>query len=987
VADAAGAPLGGAAGQRRVLAFLSVLAVAGDAGLSRDKIAALLWPEADTDRARHSVTQALYASRRALGVDDLFDAGGDVRLNRARLASDVQEFERAYAAGELERAAELYAGPFLDGFFLPGSPEFEQWTFAQRARLEDRVAAALVELATRADAAGELREAVEWRKRLAALRPLDTPAALALMEALARAGDRAGAVRHAEVHGCSCASSSAWTSTPRWPSSPCGCARRRRRPHRAPRVRRCPSALPPPRADPVAAEPRVAELRVAATGEFPVAAAPAVAAAADEPPPWRALRGRWIAGALAVVLTTLVLTVGVLRREREPPPRAVAPLRQTLVVAPFRVAGASESLAYLRDGLVELLSARLADDSAARSVDAGAVLSAWRRAGLARDVDVPRDTVVRLAATLGAERVVIGSVVGTRSRAIFSATVVTVPAGAVAGSASVEGPTDSLTALVDRLAVRLLAQEAGEDPALAGQTTESLPALRAFLAAQAAFRGTRYDDAARGFQRALQQDSTFALAALQLVRSADRLRATDDRQWALALAWRGRAALSERDQALLAALAGPRFPDPTPAAELLAAWERPARLTPDRAAGWVELGGRLFEAGAVAGVPSARARAAVALRRALDIDASDAHARLLLAQLAAPPPGTPAEAPLPSPAALRDSAGPLAPFLGWRVAVARGDSAALAAWRESLPRLGPANLRAIAQAAQYDVVGLADARRAVTILRQRAGRPAERQDAAQAAHALALNEGRLDDAARALAELAELRPGGGGAQRLRVLDALYGDASDEAADAAARALATARPEQPADACVVAQWRLARGDTSGVARVADALRALPPPAAVPAGGAVAAAPPALCAELLDAALAVAGGADDAGARLARLDSLALTPATAGDAAAYAPILLARLHARLGDAAGALAASRRRAYMVGWPRYLATALREEGRWAALAGDVAGARVAWERHLALRAAPDAALAAPTETVRRDLAALAAAPAAPAAAEPPSR
>ena len=63
VADEQGQPLTGAASQRRLLALLVVLAIAGERGLSRDKLIALLWPEAGEERARHSLTQALYAAR------------------------------------------------------------------------------------------------------------------------------------------------------------------------------------------------------------------------------------------------------------------------------------------------------------------------------------------------------------------------------------------------------------------------------------------------------------------------------------------------------------------------------------------------------------------------------------------------------------------------------------------------------------------------------------------------------------------------------------------------------------------------------------------------------------------------------------------------------------------------------------------------------------------------------------------------------------
>jgi DNA-binding SARP family transcriptional activator len=41
------------------LALLSVLAVAGLLGTSRDKLVALVWPDADSEHARHALTQGL----------------------------------------------------------------------------------------------------------------------------------------------------------------------------------------------------------------------------------------------------------------------------------------------------------------------------------------------------------------------------------------------------------------------------------------------------------------------------------------------------------------------------------------------------------------------------------------------------------------------------------------------------------------------------------------------------------------------------------------------------------------------------------------------------------------------------------------------------------------------------------------------------------------------------------------------------------------
>jgi hypothetical protein len=82
-----------------------------------------------------------------------------------------------------------------------------------------------------------------------------------------------------------------------------------------------------------------------------------------------------------------------------------------------------------------------------------------------------------------------------------------------------------------------------------------------------------------------------------------------------------------------------------------------------------------------------------------------------------------------------------------------------------------------------------------------------------------------------------------------------------------------------------------------------------------------------------------------------------------------VLVARLHAQLGDPRAAYEAVRRRAYMAGWAPYQATALREEARYAALAGLPDSARTALAQFAALRADPDASLQAQTDEARRAL------------------
>jgi DNA-binding SARP family transcriptional activator/TolB-like protein len=851
----------------------------------------------------------------------------------------------------VERAAALYGGPFADGFFLPGSGEFEQWVSAQRARLEDRIALALDRLAGRAEEAGQLRDALNLRKRLAAIRPLDTSAAVALMTTFAFAGDRAGALQYARVHEV---------------------------------LLKEQLGLDP---DPAVVS-LVARLRepVSTVGEAPakdaddperlVAEGPAAAMtieasrpAESRPGPraWRVPGARWW-WSVPAIAAALVLA---LLLRREPPVAREAPaasLDQKVVVAPFRVAGASSSLAYLREGMVELLSTRLADDSSARSVDPGAVLAAWRAAGIGSPTDVPRSKIVGLARGLGAEQVVIGSVVGGTRRLVITATVVEAASQRATAQVTVEGPADSISGLVDRLAAKLLVLDAGEDASLASRTTESLPALRAFLGGQEAFRQGNYSAAVRYYEAALRLDSTFALAALQLARTADRMSTLAPQAHALALAWRERQVLDARARALLIALAGPSYPMPSEGVDQIDAWERLIDLTPDRAEAWFELALRLVQEGAIAGATDAHSRGVWALRRALQLDPGNIPARELIGSI--------------TDDTTADSALPLAPFLAWRGAVTRGDSSSLRRLRHTLPQLGPRNLRAIAVAAQSAAASLGDARVAIRQLGARASRSDERLDAALGEHALALNQGRIQDALEATERLAQLQPGVHAHLRLRVLDGLYGDGDLLAATEAAGALrrfaavrATARPQaralQLADACVLAQWRLHAADTTGIRQILGWLRAEPLQVAG-LGPPIAAAPPA-CAELLEATLAVLLRRPDASQLVARVDSLAFTAGVSGDAVTYAPLLIARLHQRLGDPGGALNAIRRRGNFLEWPRYLATELREEGRYASLVGATQEARVAYGRYLTLRARPDSTLREQVEQVRAELAAAA--------------
>src|SRR6266576_3991437 len=187
-----GAPTG-----RRRLALLVLLAVARDRGLNREKVQSYLWPESDTDQARHGLNQMVYFQRRHFESEELFLGKKTLRLNRAMITADVWDFEDALDAGAHAVAVRLYAGAFLDGFFLREAPGFERWADDQRKRLAERCAQAFGVLAA---AAATKHEAVEWWRRAAELNPYHSDTVLRLAKAWVAIGDRAAAVRCAQQH-------------------------------------------------------------------------------------------------------------------------------------------------------------------------------------------------------------------------------------------------------------------------------------------------------------------------------------------------------------------------------------------------------------------------------------------------------------------------------------------------------------------------------------------------------------------------------------------------------------------------------------------------------------------------------------------------------------------------------------------------------------------------------------------------------------------
>lgn len=140
--------------QKQPCALLLHLAIEGST--SRDCLLTMFWPDRAAEKARHTLSQALYSLRRDLGEASVDSRGNAVRIACPEITIDALELEAAASRGDWERVVELYDGPFLDQFSLPGVREFEDWCSRSRTKLARTAHRAFGQMVRRRAASGDL---------------------------------------------------------------------------------------------------------------------------------------------------------------------------------------------------------------------------------------------------------------------------------------------------------------------------------------------------------------------------------------------------------------------------------------------------------------------------------------------------------------------------------------------------------------------------------------------------------------------------------------------------------------------------------------------------------------------------------------------------------------------------------------------------------------------------------------------------------------
>ncbi len=200
-------------------------------------------------------------------------------------------------------------------------------------------------------------------------------------------------------------------------------------------------------------------------------------------------------------------------------PRRAGPVMagaESIAVLPFSVSGAGVEL--MGEGMVDLLSTNLNAVGGIHAIEPRTVMARIKQAGLGSGIDL--EAALRIARDVKAQAALLGSIVASGSRVRLSADLYGQDGKSLA-HAQVDGASDSVLSLVDGLSLALVreiwrSKEPVPSLRLGALTTTSLAAMREYLVGEQRYRRSEWDSASAAFARAIEQDSTFALAHYRL---------------------------------------------------------------------------------------------------------------------------------------------------------------------------------------------------------------------------------------------------------------------------------------------------------------------------------------------------------------------------------------------------------------------------------------------------------------------------------------
>jgi len=217
----------------------------------------------------------------------------------------------------------------------------------------------------------------------------------------------------------------------------------------------------------------------------------------------RSVRGRRVRGALVACALALASTAAVATIEHKP--AALDP--DAIAVAPFDVS--DPSLAFWRDGLVDVMSRNLDGAGPLRAIPATVAVAQWHGRS-----DAP--SARALGARTGARLVLFGGLLGAGDSVRATAILLDAQTGRTIAEIERRDTGTRMDRLFDSITVSVLRELGRVRPIDVAHATwsptASLAALKAYLQGEQFYRAALWDSAQTRFERAVSLDTAFALA-------------------------------------------------------------------------------------------------------------------------------------------------------------------------------------------------------------------------------------------------------------------------------------------------------------------------------------------------------------------------------------------------------------------------------------------------------------------------------------------
>jgi len=194
----------------KAAALLCYLVANKDKAFSRDKLASIFWDSSAAETSRYNLRYTLWSLRKILDADKgqfpiILTHKDSCRINpdisiftdvseMERLLNDNPESDGAGLEEKLDMIKSIYKGEFLEGFYINKCPEFNDWVFFERERLQRKYYEVLSRLTRLYKANGSYYKSIEVLNEMLRINPLQEELYEDLIKDYIELGDRSSAL-------------------------------------------------------------------------------------------------------------------------------------------------------------------------------------------------------------------------------------------------------------------------------------------------------------------------------------------------------------------------------------------------------------------------------------------------------------------------------------------------------------------------------------------------------------------------------------------------------------------------------------------------------------------------------------------------------------------------------------------------------------------------------------------------------------------------